>query len=400
MRSDVVVVGAELEALLTTLRLLERGARVRLLAPGGGSLPYAPGGLQLLGSPKRPLDSLDSLSANHPLRVLGRNSIAPAIDWFLKTMERLGSPWIRGSQNIELPTTVGGPRYAVARPKSQASLEALRGHRIGVASFASFRDFPAELVSARLRRQDLDATVFHIELGQDAADSMKVGQAFDRPGHAQVLYGAIQKALPVDRDIVLSPAVFGIHRHTEVIDELERAIGRPVLEAPTLPPSLFGVRLHHVLMREIMRLGGIVQHGMSQLRGQVVASRCEAILDREGYAYTAGHYVAGTGGVMMGGLEVDSTGYVSEPLFDLAVHQTNPLAQTSPAATIDALHRAGIETDALLRPVTRNGIRIENIRATGGLLAHWNPTVDGSAEGVSIGTGWAAAEDVADGVTA
>jgi anaerobic glycerol-3-phosphate dehydrogenase len=82
-------------------------------------------------------------------------------------------------------------------------------------------------------------------------------------------------------------------------------------------------------------------------------------------------------------------------LFDLAVHQTNPLRQRSPAATIDALHRAGVEANAALRPAARGGAPIENIRVKGTMLAHWNPTREGSAEGVAISTGWAAAQAIA-----
>jgi glycerol-3-phosphate dehydrogenase subunit B len=396
MRSDVVVVGAELDALLAALRLLECGARVRMLATGGGSLPYAPGGLQLLGcGGENPFEVLESLAARHPLRLLGAGSVTPAIDWFLSIMDRLGWHWICGEENSPLLTMTGAPRYVLAHPESQATLDALQGRRIGVAAFDRFRDFPSDLVAVQLRRRGMDAAVFRIATAIGGTDSVRLGQAFDRPSEADALFATIRQALPEDREVVLLPAVLGIHRHSEVLERIERAIGRPVLETATLPPSLFGVRLHHLLMREILRLGGIVQYGMSEMRGRIAGDRCGTILDREGRSYDAAHYVVGAGGVLMGGLQVDSHGHVFEPLFDLVVHQTNPLRQRSPAATIDALHRAGVEASAALRPAARGGAPIENIRVTGTMLAHWNPTREGSAEGVAISTGWAAAEAIA-----
>jgi glycerol-3-phosphate dehydrogenase subunit B len=341
---------------------------------------------------------LEHLAKNHPLRLLGAASISASINWFMDTLDGLGWRWERGTENQPMLSMVGEPRYVLSRPKSQATLQALQGRNIAVVSFDHFRDFPAELVVSRLRHRGLNAAVVRIETGFDCSDSVKLGHAFDQPAQAKSLFEAVRKALPADRETVLFPAVLGIHQHGEVLEQAECVLDRPVYETATLPPCLFGIRLHHLLMREITRLGGIVQLGMTQLRGRIVGNRCEAILDREGRSYSAAHYIAGTGGVLMGGLEVDSHGNVFEPLFDLAVHQTHPLIQLSPAQTIDALHRTGIEADAGLKPVDRCGTRIENIGITGAMLAHWNPTLEGSAEGVAIATGWAAAEAVAGGV--
>jgi anaerobic glycerol-3-phosphate dehydrogenase len=94
----------------------------------------------------------------------------------------------------------------------------------------------------------------------------------------------------------------------------------------------------------------------------------------------------------MGGLDVDSHGAVHETALGLAVHQSEPLAAESVDRSLDALHVAGVETDSDLRPVTRGATVYDNVFVTGRTLAHWNPVAEGSAEGVSITTGWAAAE--------
>lgn len=403
MQTDAIIVGAELEALLASLRLLQQGASVRLLATGGGSLPYAPGGLQLLGRDPQnpagvianPIEAMERLSLLHPLRHVGRHRILPALDWFLDLMERLGAAWQREPQNRPLIAMAGDARSVLARPQSQVSLDALTGHRIAVLAFERFRDFPVDLVIAGLRRQGLDAVAIRVDSKIDCSDSVRFGQTLDRPGEAAALFETVRKALPSGRDLVLFPAVLGIARHREIFDLAQHSLGMPVFEGATLPPCLFGIRLYHLLMREIACLGGLVQPGMRSLQGRIEKGRCQGIGDGEGRHYHASRYIAGTGGVLMGGLDVDSRGHIAETIFGLPVHQTDPLGRRTPAETIDALHRAGVETDSSFRPSDGNGSIVENLQVIGTTLAHWNPTLEESSEGVAIGTAWAATETTA-----
>ena len=89
MRTDAVVLGAELDALVAALRLLEMGHSVRVLAAGAGSLHFAPGGVHRLRSPPddghRPLDRLRALDARHPYRIVGGEQVRAALDWFFDT---------------------------------------------------------------------------------------------------------------------------------------------------------------------------------------------------------------------------------------------------------------------------------------------------------------------------
>ncbi len=95
----------------------------------------------------------------------------------------------------------------------------------------------------------------------------------------------------------------------------------------------------------------------------------------------------------MGGLEVDSNGQVHETILGLEVYQTRPLDVKSITESLDALHNTGIEVDSSLRPNTNYPEKYNNIFVTGRTLAHWNPSEEGSSDGVCIATGWAAAEN-------
>lgn len=403
MRTDAIIVGSELDALVAALRLLEQGASLRLLATGAGSLSYSAGGLALLGfHPEQqdnlvedPWEALALLSTQHPLRMLGRPRIDQALEWFVELMRQLGADWEGGKRNRSVIAMAGGLNPVFARPRSQATLEDLKGCRVAVIGLERFRDFPADLVLAGLRRHNVDAMLVRVDHSIDASDSAHLGRAMDRPEVSEPLFCAVRAALPAGIELALFPAILGLADHRRVVERASDILGLPVLEAATMPPCLFGIRLQCTLLGEIERRGGLVQPGMRGLRAEINSGFCTRICDREGREYHADRYIAGTGGVLMGGLDVDSRGHISETVFGLPVHQTDPLGARSPAEAIEALHMAGVETDSEFRPRTTDRRLVENLQVVGATLAHWNPCREGSLEGVSIATGWAAAEAAA-----
>ena len=95
----------------------------------------------------------------------------------------------------------------------------------------------------------------------------------------------------------------------------------------------------------------------------------------------------------MGGLDVDSHGVIHEASLGLETYQSEPLNAISVDQSLHALHTTGVETDKALRPKRNGSDTIQNVFVTGRTLAHWNPAAESSSEGVSIATGWAAAEN-------
>jgi glycerol-3-phosphate dehydrogenase subunit B len=400
MHTDAIIVGGELDALIAALRLLDQGASLRLLATGAGSLPYAAGGMALLGfHPGRsddlvedPWETLELLPSRHPLQLLGRHRIEQAFEWFVRLMHQLDGDWEVSKRNRSVIGMAGGLRPVVAKPRSQAALEDLTGRRVAVIGIEHIRDFPADLVLAGLRSHHVDGVLVRVDHSIGVSDSAQLGQAMDRPEASDPLLGAVRAALPAGIELALFPAILGFSDHRRIVERATDILGLPVLEAATMPPCLFGIRLQRALLGEIERRGGLMQPGMRGLRADIGDGRCKGICDGEGRQYHADRYIAGTGGVLMGGLDVDSRGHVTEPVFRLPVHQTDPLSARLSAEVIEALHMTGIETDTNFRPRASDGRLVENLQIVGTTLAHWNPCREGSLEGVSIATGWAAAE--------
>lgn len=399
MRTDAVVVGAELEALVAAVRLTERGMSVRLLATGAGSLHYAPGGLQLLGfSPidphsmvADPFEGLGALHSRHPLRLIGMDRTKRALDWFLDLMKRTGSLWHCDRRN-KLSVTMAGVVPVLAHPRAQATLNALDGKRVAVVMINGHRDFSGDLAMSHLRRRDVDARLVGVDPPSSLTDNVALGTALDSLDTATQFFRDVRRVLPRGTDVVLFPAILGLHWHESISEVADQILGARAFEVPTVPPSVPGIRLYRTLMRQLEASGALVHMGARHLKGEIVDGHCRAVCDSNGYRYEATVFIAGTGGVLMGGLEVDSHGQVFEPTFGLPVHQTSPLALRSHEQVVEALHRAGVDVDPCLRPLGPSGNVIEHLFVTGSTLAHWNPCREGSGEGVAVATGWAAAE--------
>ena len=393
MRTDAVVLGAELDALVAALRLLEMGHSVRMFAPGAGSLHFSPGGIHFLRSPPDdghdPLDRLSALDTRHPYRIVGGERVRAALDWFFDTTGDMGFPLSRNGANVDALSPAGVALPVYGAPRRLATLPALRGRMVAIVRFRGHRDFPAALVASSLRSADARATIVDVEPPARGRDSVALARGFDELHDVDAFFAAVAARLPAGTEAVVLPAVLGLQRSDRTACSAESTMGLPCLEVPTLPPSVWGLRLHCALTERLNARGALVHLGA---RGRGLGGehgQWTGVEDEAGRAFEASAFVVATGGVLMGGLEVDSRGRVHETTFGLEVVQTRPLEAATPAGVLDALHRTGVDTDESLRP--RSPGTGGNLFVTGRTLAHWNPATEGSAEGVSIATGWSAA---------
>ncbi len=400
MKVDAIILGAELDGYLAAARLLEKGARVRILSPGTGSLHYAPGGIRVLGygpgDPQAPLldpwRGLARLTPRHPYRKIGAARLRASLDWFFSLAKEIGHPFFPSGGNVKTLSPAGLALPVFAPTGHQASIRAVSDKPVAVLEFAGHRDFPAPLVAAALRRLGKAASVVRVPLPGDLSESIALARCFDRLDEPGSYFRSLESLVPGDAEVVLCPAVLGLRQHLRVSRIAEEALGRPCLEIPTLPPSVPGLRLHGALEAWLQARGALLHLGARVVGAKTEGDRIMAIVDDQGEAFEAGAVVMATGGALMGGLQVDSFGVVREPLFGLDVIQTRPLGSETIDGGLEALHGAGVETDQSLRPSRNGSAPLDNLFVTGRMLGHWNPAEESSAEGVSIGTGWAAAE--------
>jgi glycerol-3-phosphate dehydrogenase subunit B len=277
-------------------------------------------------------------------------------------------------------------------PRSQATFEQLNGRRVAVLEFDGHLDFPAGLLRTALRRAGGEARRMAAPGPEGRVDNLGLARAFDRLPEPVEFFAGLRPSLPPGCDLVLAPAVLGLRRHRAVLEEAGIGLGVPVLEVPTLPPSVPGMRWQVVIDDLLRHSGCRLRKGVRIAAASRENDRVRSVHDENGRTIEAEAYVVATGGVLMGGLEVGSDGSVAELVFGLPVFQTSPMRAKSAASALDALHWCGIETDESFRPADAQGRACRNLFVTGRTLAHWHPARELSAEGVSIVTGWAAAE--------
>jgi len=395
MKSDVLVLGNELDGLTAALRLLRAGCSVRVLSRGLGSLHYATGGLQVLAhldgeaqAVPRPLEAIGRLPPNHPYSLVGPAALPAALHWMVEEGAGLGLRFLSGGENRALLTLTGHPLPMLAPGPGQA-LAALPQGPVAVVRLRGHREFPSALLQSALRQAQVAVRLVDVDPPPGSIDNAGIARAFDRLDDPAAWFAALGRQLGAERALVLFPAVLGLDRHEAVLQAAESALGCPCREVPTLPPSVPGQRLSRCLIGGIQAAGGLVHIGNAKVTAEPAVAGHARLRDQAGRSYEARVLLLATGGVLTGGLDVTAAGEVREPVFDLPVHQSRPLQQ-SPAATVTALHRAGVEVEADLRPRGLNG-SYGNVLVTGRMLAHWDPVAEGSDEGVALATGWAAA---------
>lgn len=401
MRVDVLVIGAELDGAVAAMRLAELGRSVCIVTAGAGSLSYAAGGVHVLGyvdgdrrrPVEAPLDAVAQLDRRHPYALAGRDRIAQALAWFATTPGAavLGDA-SDGIANRMAVTPAGLAQPVLLPAGGQATFDRVAGRTAAILQFDGHRDFPVGLLLAAFERAGLRAQRVGVAPPAGRADNFGLARAFDQLPDVEGFFARLRPSLPRGAELALAPAVLGLHRHGAVIAAAAAGLGIPVLEVPTLPPSVPGMRWADSLDRLLGNVGCTLRKSIRIARVLRDGDRIRSVTDENGREVEASAYVVATGGVLMGGLAVDASGAVSETTFGLEVVQTEPLRADSAEAALAALHATGVETDDQFHPCDARGRACGNVFVTGRTLAHWHPAREISAEGVSIVSGWVAAE--------
>ena len=406
---DVVVVGTGLAGLTAAVRLAESGARVLVLAKGVGATHLSGGTIDVLGyAPdrvERPGEALAALPPEHPYSLVGADGVAAAVGWF---KERFANGSLApysytgdSDANVLLPSAIGVARPTAVMPETMAAGDLSRAEPICVVGFRTLKDFHPALLADGLARAGYSARATELELvpeGRRDANSLGVARGFDDPAfRGQVVAQLTSRLRPGER--VALPAVLGIADPHGAWTALERALGHPVFEVPTLPPSVPGMRVFAVL-REALRLAGgtlvlnNIVTGAERSGDRVSALRTRVGLREERRG--ADWVVLATGGFAAGGIELDSRWSARETALGLPVHGVPGAgeARFRPGYFDDhPIGRAGVAVDRDLRPVDAAGERVlDNVLVAGATLAGAEPWREKSGDGISLSTGYRAAE--------
>jgi glycerol-3-phosphate dehydrogenase subunit B len=370
---DVAVIGAGLAGLSCAIELAERGARVFVAAKGMAATHWTHGGIDIAApiGAATARDGLATLRAmpRHPYAFLA-DDVPAGLDRHLSRLASLDLPYRGGLDDplVPIPTAIGTWRRASCLPLAQADalMPWSADEGLLLIGFARFRDAWPVFAAAILDRSQRSAPnapreVRGIEVtvrglaDRHNVNALTVAQLFDDPAWRTDALAAIARAIPAGRWRVGLPAVLGLSMHGDALADARRAIGHPIIELPSLPPSVPGLRLWERLCERLRAAGGRLQFGFPVVRVEREAGRVAAI-HTEGASRTlriaADAFVLATGGIGGAGIRAGLDGRLEERVFGLPVEAPPPDAWfAADPLTAQPIDEAGIRVDEELRAV-------------------------------------------------
>jgi glycerol-3-phosphate dehydrogenase subunit B len=416
MTYDVVVVGAGLAGLTAALRLAEEGQSVMLVARGVGATHLSPATIDVLGyapervaSPARALPDFVASRRDHPYARVGVETVGASVEWLRRRVA--GSiAYVGGlDDNMLLPTPAGVAKPSALVPETAAAGDLRGGGAFVFVGLRGLKDFYPHFLAANLARAELPAGVSvaarAVEIapplgGERDVSALGFARRFERHGFRHAVVHEL-KPLVGSGERIGFPGVLGLEHADGIRRELEDRLGGPVFEVPTLPPSVQGIRLYQALVGALRAAGGRILVGEAVMLAEVRGGAVTAVgtLGGPRPVFLRGRsFVLASGGWASGGLELDSFGNVRETVFQLPVAGVPAAGEPRFARGYfdhHPLSAAGVAADDMLRPVDEQGEPVyENVHVAGATLAGAVPWREGSGNGISLATGFAAADAI------
>ena len=414
--TDILVVGSGMAGLMAAIVASGQGKRVTLLSRGCGSLNIGSGCVDVLGYVNgqavegQPLDALDSLSDRHPYRLVGKEGVEEALKTLCAVSARHGAPLEAAANgNRRVPTILG-----TLKPTC-LTLPSCRGELLETAvsalvvSVEGLKDSHPALVTSQLRRYPHLAGIAwheaHLENPIPGAhrnlSPLDIARYVESPEGTAWLAAGLRKALrATPADVVLLPPVCGLSN--AAWEAVAAAVPVPLVEMPTLPPGVGGLRLYTALKSELQARDVDMVENALVTEAECDGKHCAALVAETACGrrrFAAKAFVMATGGFMGGGF-LSSPGEARETVFGLPVLQAD--GSPLPARPEDwsdqnifgnhAFASAGVMVNAAMSPLRIDGTpALNNVFFAGRSVGGYDFASEKSGNGVAVATAWRAA---------
>ncbi|KPA18617.1 Glycerol-3-phosphate dehydrogenase, anaerobic, B subunit [Candidatus Magnetomorum sp. HK-1] len=407
---DVLVIGSGMAGMASTFFALERGLKTIQMSQSS-PLQFFSGFFDILGvhpikenvNWENPWDAIAKLcqdNPKHPYAFLSKEQILQAAGAWFDFLKQLNLSYhYIPNQNILGITPIGSlkPTHAVPKAMWTGISAMMQNKKTLLVDIDRLKGFSARQIKENLQKTWTEIEITKISFPETSGE-VYTGHMASALESTEIQKQLVETIMPRAHSVecIGFPAILGSYNHNKVCDNLEKLLGKPVFEIPTLPPSMPGIRLRNALM-----------HALNQKGGQLFQKTVDHIEPDGKYGFIAHtssekifakNIILATGRFMGKGLIAKRTS-IEEPLFNLPVyqpesrrewHQKQFLAQGG-----HDIHQSGIQVDSSFRPINDNGkVIFEHLFATGSILAHNNWMHHKCGSGVAIASAFAAVEKI------
>jgi glycerol-3-phosphate dehydrogenase subunit B len=410
---DLAIIGTGMAGMAAAVFAANRGISTVIVGSLGESW-FTGGLIDLMGihpiengtrwhDPWAAIDAVAKDIPGHPYARLCKEDIKAALQEFYTFLGDAGLPYrFQDGRNSDLITAFGAVKttYGVPQTMWPGVTAFARKAPCLIVDLQGLKGFSAHLLVERLKSEwpALKALSIPSIYGDRFHEINPVPLAHDLESAAyrQRLADLIRPHVK-DVEFVGLPAVLGINQADRVAQAIAELLGRPVFEIPVMPPSIPGMRLKETFLRFLpdRKVQCLFQ---KLVLNAVPTSDGSFLLDVGGTEQEteirADGVLLATGRFLGGGLQSDHEG-LKESIFNLPVFQPEIRSRWHSDRFFEpgghAVNRAGLETDALLRPLDADGsAAFEKLFAAGIILAHQDWTRMKCGSGLSVATAYAA----------
>ncbi len=428
MKYDCIIIGGGIAGLTCGIKCASNGLRTALISNGMNSLHFSSGSIDLFGfngtkTIENPFDHIKKLSVKnkkHPYSIVGVKTIKESLTFIKDEMIKENLElYSNGEQNHFHVTCIGTlkPTYLSQKSVFNENIKNAFNNRekICILNFDGYRDYFSEITASQLKKssiwQDYDITsgkitlpyYYSTEKNLHEFRSIDIARVFDSERYLPRIADEIIKASG-DAKIVSLPAFISINNFQSIHEKLEKMTGKLIYEAPTLPPSILGLRLDTALRSRFAALGGEYSIGDKVESGNISDGQLEYITTKN-YGNTrlqAKTYLIATGSFFSGGLK-SSFEKMEEPVFNLKFDGEQKRNKWYSELFFDKKSHPfltyGISTNSNLNPYDKNSKAVKNLYAAGAILSGYDPIAEGSGCGVAISTGYLSAKKIIESCT-
>src|SRR5438128_11153228 len=296
MKTDVAVIGTGLSALAAARTIQQSGRQVVLVWPGLSSLYSLFATVDVIGyptatstepvaDPAQAVARLITREPTHPYARAGIDAVHTSTRLMLEWFKEAGLEWEGAlNRNFLLPTATGTPKPCCLAPTSMTAGDLSRPEPIVLCGFTGYQDFAAEFAASNLIRQWSAADVSAVRVtapgyGPDRLfTSIDLARSFEGAGFRDAIAAQLRDRVTGDGVRVGVPGVLGLTTANETFAAFQRAVGHPVFEIATVPPSVIALRLFDRLRKHLQETGIEIIWAAPPPAAEVTAGRCRSIL--------------------------------------------------------------------------------------------------------------------------